>query len=482
MRTPRGYEMQSLLGTGQRHPITRSGLWNNGEMALDIDTRRALRGLPDLRRLVEAVVAAGEHDEAEWIEWKSTLDLTTKHGQFHVARTVLGMANRLPERAAAVCEGVGYIVVGAEPGSRAGIASVDLADLDASLEHYLGGSEGPRFTPTYVNHGDATVLVVVVEPPSEGDPIFPLRRALDPCESGAIFVRKRGRTARADAKDIRALQTRLLASLAPAAEMKVSLVGDLPLPWFEASKASSLIGSWVARRRRTLIAAAEEEERRRNTPVDPSKSSLTGLGLLGKSYRLDMMRVTGLVGNEDDRTIEQYLAEVEKWADGLATVAEAALPTAYMAAGHGAVAVRVRNPGKRFLNDVEVEIHFGWDRAVGVDDEPVPLRMPTPPRAYGERKPAAGLAGLTSMATTFPSVRALGQPPRRTWVEDGSVRLRFRVGDLRPRGQDTGRSSLHSVARSPGWRCPAGPLASDGPESRWGSRRPIRHSCRRRPN
>jgi hypothetical protein len=53
-----------------------------------------------LRRLVAAIVDADEHDELDWVEWKSALDLTTKHGCFHIARAVLGMSNRMPERAA----------------------------------------------------------------------------------------------------------------------------------------------------------------------------------------------------------------------------------------------------------------------------------------------------------------------------------------------------------------------------------------------
>ena len=63
-------------------------------MALALDTSVAFRGSSDLQRLVAAILAASDHDEADWVEWKSTLDLTTKAGCFTVARTVLGMANR----------------------------------------------------------------------------------------------------------------------------------------------------------------------------------------------------------------------------------------------------------------------------------------------------------------------------------------------------------------------------------------------------
>ena len=45
-----------------------------------------------------------------------------KGGCFHVARAILGMANRIPDRAGLTCEGLGCVVVGAEPGSSQGIA------------------------------------------------------------------------------------------------------------------------------------------------------------------------------------------------------------------------------------------------------------------------------------------------------------------------------------------------------------------------
>ncbi len=84
-------------------------------MALAVPTDTAVRGTSDHRRLVEGVVSAGQHDEADWIEWKGRLDLSAKAGCFAVARTALGLANRDPERASVTCEGLGYVVVGAEP-------------------------------------------------------------------------------------------------------------------------------------------------------------------------------------------------------------------------------------------------------------------------------------------------------------------------------------------------------------------------------
>jgi hypothetical protein len=173
-----------------------------------VDTGVALRGDDDLCRLVEAVAAAGEHDETDWLEWKGTLDLSTKAGAFAVARTVLGLANRPPEQASLICEGVGYLIVGAEPGRLEGVRSVDPADFSQLISPYLEGQDGLRWSPTYVTVEDRMVFVATVEAPKPGDRIFTLRREFDGARSGTVFVRKPGRTVQADANDLDALQTR----------------------------------------------------------------------------------------------------------------------------------------------------------------------------------------------------------------------------------------------------------------------------------
>jgi hypothetical protein len=62
-------------------------------VALNIDVHEGLRRPADLVKLVEAVIAGKDEDEADWIEWKSTLDLTTAGGAFNLARQILGSSN-----------------------------------------------------------------------------------------------------------------------------------------------------------------------------------------------------------------------------------------------------------------------------------------------------------------------------------------------------------------------------------------------------
>jgi hypothetical protein len=62
---------------------------------LQVDLTRAARSHSELRALVEAVRDApvGE-PETDWIEWKSSVDVSTLEGSFKVARSVLGFGNR----------------------------------------------------------------------------------------------------------------------------------------------------------------------------------------------------------------------------------------------------------------------------------------------------------------------------------------------------------------------------------------------------
>lgn len=65
-----------------------------GRVAPDIPTARPLRTHAELAQLVAAIVKASPTGETDWLEWKRTLDLSSKIAQGVIARTILGMANR----------------------------------------------------------------------------------------------------------------------------------------------------------------------------------------------------------------------------------------------------------------------------------------------------------------------------------------------------------------------------------------------------
>jgi hypothetical protein len=422
-------------------------------VSIDLDVRAAIRH-PDLVRLVAAVVGADVHDEPDWLEWKSTLDLATKAGCFPIARTILGMANRQPESASRTCEGLGYIVVGAEPGNVEGVTTVDPANLDQMLEPWLGGGEGPRYTPSYVPFDGKTVLVVTVEAPQDGDPVYMLRKEfmlgkdVEKGRDGDVFVRKHGRTVPATSADQRALHARLVASPAVDAELVVSLVGDVPLSWYDAEGTGDVITAWVSERRARLEAAARAEEQRRHPEAQPTPpTGLAGTAGVAAFVQMEQMRrltdtlrlasLAGVLGEADTRTLDQYLVEVDSWSERAMADAPAVLAARYMDARHGLVAVEVHNPTGRYLPKVEVEVHFEWEPLTTWRRRHDGGSMAPFPRPYGQPKPSP----FAESRMFVPHAVGLGYTPsvppiRRSWIEKGSVRIRFDVGDLRQEGTD----------------------------------------------
>ena len=60
--------------------------------------------------------------------------------------SVLGFANRDPAKAAISAGGCAYLIIGAEPGHPGGQAPIDLADLTAGIDQYVG-RDGPAWAP-----------------------------------------------------------------------------------------------------------------------------------------------------------------------------------------------------------------------------------------------------------------------------------------------------------------------------------------------
>src|SRR5262249_2152274 len=148
--------------------------------------------------------AAAAESEPDWLEWKSTVDLSEKRWQYEIARFVLGAANRMPHRAAQQADGHGYMLLGVEPQNLCGVTRIDNADLERGVCAYTG-RDGPHWSPEYVEISGVDVLVVTVAPPKAGDPIFALAKEFNHPD-GTVFVRRSGKTERATNAEHRQLQ------------------------------------------------------------------------------------------------------------------------------------------------------------------------------------------------------------------------------------------------------------------------------------
>lgn len=110
----------------------------------------------------------------------------------------------------------------------------------------------------------------------------------------------------------------------------------------------------------------------------------------------------------------------------------------YSSHGHGAIQITVTNKSRRFLSDVEVVVTFPWHNATAVDEEPDPQTLPLFPRPYGEPPESHGIyGGLLQPFNPPPIFAAMPDIGRRTWVEPGSIKVRFATEALRPEETET---------------------------------------------
>ncbi len=184
---------------------------------IDLDTTRALRSARQLEQLVRAILAASSLDESLSIEWKEGFDdLTSSEASFAIARAILGFANRPVAISKRSFEGVGYLVIGADPvKGLVDQVSRDSAEVTAAVHRYTGTGR-PDWNYQAVRVDGAQVLVVIVEAPQDGDRIAMLQKSYQPpggrlVPEGTIFVRRVGATERASRAEIEGLQDRLIA-------------------------------------------------------------------------------------------------------------------------------------------------------------------------------------------------------------------------------------------------------------------------------
>ncbi|SCL45649.1 AlbA family DNA-binding domain-containing protein [Micromonospora peucetia] len=259
-------------------------------MVLQIDTSAPLLRPSQLTDLVRAVSLADPDDESLWIEWKSTLDLSTSAGLEQVVKAIIGLANREPAAAGRRAGGYGYLLVGVEPGWINGVATMDPEKLVGKVRSYAGTAIS--WTPEYIAIEGKQVLVVIVDPPQPGDPIHILRKQTEKFKPATIFVRHTGRTDPANPDDFDKLQARLL-QRTPSLQLSVAA---MPSTIEEAADIRGAVSRCVDERRPGLL-AARHQSGRREPDID-----LVGVrgGLLGQRV-------------PDSRTEEQYAEEVEQF-------------------------------------------------------------------------------------------------------------------------------------------------------------------------
>jgi len=361
---------------------------------------------------VEAVRdAPASEQETNSVEWKGSLDLTTKSALAKIARAVLGFSNRMPDVAARAFGGCAYMLVGVEPGALAGVTPVDAQKLETGLAPYVGPHV--QWRPDYIEVGGRSVLIVTVEPPRWGEPAHPVRKTFtDGPEAllvdGAILVRHHASTGAPTAADIDALNRR--AARRGDNPLDVDVVFADATPLRRADLRPETLDAFVGERREIMLTALK-----RGTPS----------GILAFAS-----------GLTEYRSEETYRKEVDEYAEAL----RAALPDVLRARSilhdAGLLQLAVANSTERTFTGVRVELTLPgeievctWEHEVDKDTE-----LPRSPALFGKGNASVhGQSWALADIGRFAPVRPLWTPDADS---DGST-TKVVFGDKEVRAEGT---------------------------------------------
>lgn len=417
-------------------------------MPLDIDHTRRFDTPERLVALIRAVLVAHETDEKVWLEWKGPLDLSVSAGQFNLARQILGFANRMPDVAAPWAEGHAYVVVGAEPGGTpGGMAPTDPAVLENRLRAWVGpGSQGPRWHGSYVTVDGGSVLVVEVDVPRWGDPIYPLRKEHERASAGSVLVRHAGSVEPATPADMDALSARAGRRTTPTVAVDVGLAaGAVPLGTLEMSE--EVMEEWLDARRVQLLRCVQPKP----PPIEPT-ARRTAESFQSLVMRIEQQRslIPNFLEEPDERTEEQYRAQVDRHIEACRKALAQAAADALRKRELAPLKLRVLNLTDTNLPGLEVSVHFPGRVTAGYGSL---AKMPDRPWPFGKPR-SRSIAGIGIPEFARP-VRPGGggasfQSPR---IENGgSVKITYPPVDLRPR-QELELPAVHlGIAPDPAGR------------------------------
>ncbi|MXW60458.1 MAG: ATP-binding protein [Acidimicrobiaceae bacterium] len=367
-----------------------------------------------LRALVEEIRDGSIAVETDWLEWKRSLDLSDAKSRFPVPKNVLGMANRMPETALRSRGGYGYILLGVGSGSILGVDHVDPAQLHDWIDPYIG-STGPEWQFRCVTVGDKTVAAIEVAPPRPGDRIHTLRKECDRFQRGTIFVRKNGKTHRADDQDVENLVQRAKGA---RLDLGLLLIGEERIGWFKGTAVQAEIKQAADRLRESQLEHARDYSKRGEPDITLAHT---------------LRRATTAAYAEERRSLDDYESEVDEWHAEWTKHALQHWIENYMLAGHGVIFLRLENLTDQNFAGVQVRLHI---EGVQVEDD-IPLEaveLPKQPKPFGK---GTGLFDIGHIDMAIPMRRVdfatSFDPPEFSVIQlDGAVEVVWNAGHLRP--------------------------------------------------
>lgn len=341
----------------------------------DIDLTRLPTGARGWTALVAWAAASDDRLERYFLEMKSDVDLTTKHGRHKVAKFTLGAANRDPAKAAKRFGGHAILLLGVGGGTATGIAPFEAQDLEREVRKFTG-ADGPGWDYEHISVDDGhDVIAVVVDPPTGR--IWPCLSDGEGMKNGDIYLRGDGKTEKATGAEIQAMLSRAGTTASALPDIAVEFLGEALAVRIDRDR----LVRWVEETAHDYLADVDAPAARSGFPF----AAITNASMMER------------------RSEDEFRREVERWRD--TAVADpttgVALLAARMAVG---IRLRVANPVKTSLRDVRIDIELdgpvqALDWADPDEDEPFEL-FPDRPVEWGRDSIASFLS--TGIGNRFP--------------------------------------------------------------------------------
>jgi hypothetical protein len=292
-----------------------------------MDLSRLPTGARGWAALVAWAAASDDRLERYFLELKSEIDLTTKHGRHKVAKFILGAANRDIAKAEKRFGGHAVLLLGVGGGAALGIPPFEAQDLEREVRKFTG-ADGPGWDYEQISVDAAhDVIAVIVDPPTGR--IWPCLADGEGMTNGDIYLRGEGRTEKASGAEIQAMLARSGANASALPDVAVEVLGEVLAIRLDNDR----IIAWVEDTAQAYFDDLEE----------PAQSSAFAF-----EPRSNMM---------ERRSKDEFKRQVKRWrekavADPVVGVSEIA---ARSAAG---LRLQVVNPVKTPLRDVRIDIEF----------------------------------------------------------------------------------------------------------------------------
>ncbi len=411
-------------------------------MTLDFDVWHLPGSLPDWSRLVTALAAATEDaiTEKSYLELKGQLDLTGAEHRFKVAKAILGFANRDPDAASPFFGGRALVVIGIHQGQVTGIRRIEDHQLQRALTRYLGPDDkAPRWTVHRHRVDDQNdVVIIIVDAPRPGDPIYTLHRAFENFDPGTVFSRPSTESTPADPAAIEMLSRRLVAR-DRALKVEVTLgIDDIHRYTWDPAVLDPLLNQEVEHLPAPASSArpTPDPDKRASNALTAAQTRMLPSSLGAFAKQAEELRSLSQISHEETRTEPEFREDVGRWADRFRQTFPEALVDLVASILPPAKFSVINNSG-RFLEEVEVELHIDGpviQHPKPFDADSIWRRLPARPRNWGPwTEKRIDYSSLRS-AATFAGNR-IAPPPRpnqTSFRNSGSVTAVLRCKELRP--------------------------------------------------